>query len=85
MEYQDLVNYGAPSYGLLLEGEDAVAACITGHTPQLATTVGVVSLGKGEIVLSTLDIPRAIPGPPGSHDVPKLLLMNFLEYTGQGR
>ncbi|MDG2149693.1 MAG: PA14 domain-containing protein [Planctomycetota bacterium] len=85
VEYQDLVNYGAPSYGLLLEGEDAVAACITGHTPQLATTVGVVSLGKGEIVLSTLDIPRAIPGPPGSHDVPKLLLMNFLEYTGQGR
>ena len=82
VEYQDLVNYGAPSYGLLLEGEDAVAACITGHTPQLATTVGIVELGKGKIVLSTLDIPRAIPGPPGSHDVPKLLLMNFLEYTG---
>lgn len=83
-EYQELVHYGLPSYGLLLQGEEAVAACVTGHTPQLATTVGIVQHGAGRIVLCTLDIPRAIPGPAGPHDVPKALLMNFLEWAAAG-
>ncbi len=79
--YQELVHYGMPGFGLRLQGEEAVAACITGHTPELATSVGVVRHGRGRIVLSTLDLPRAIPGPAGPHDVPKALLMNFLEYA----
>ncbi len=80
-EYQELVHYGMPGYGLLLHDEEAVAACITGHTPRLATTVGVVRRGSGRIVLSTLDIPKALPGPAGPHDVPKALLQSFLEYA----
>jgi hypothetical protein len=90
-EYQSLVNYGVRRYGLLLDGEEVVAAGISDHQPRVATSLGIVRHGRGRIVLSTLPITPALtlsadPAaklPPGPLDVPRKLLMNCLEYAAQ--
>lgn len=79
-EYQELVHYGRRRFGLLLEGEEAVVGCVTGHEHAVATAVGVVRHGKGRIVLSTLDILPLLGAPPGPADVARKVFLNYLRY-----
>jgi len=83
-EYQELVHYGMRQYGLLLQGEEAIVGCLADHRPQPATVVGVVPCGRGRLLLCTLDLPRALLGPPGPHDLVKALLMNALAWAAGG-
>jgi len=83
-EYQEIVHYGRKRFGLLLEGEEAVAGCVTGHERAVATAVGVVSHGKGRIILSTLDLLPVLNGPPGPADVARKIVCNYLSYSSPG-
>ena len=82
-EYQCLVHYGAKRFGLLLDGEEAVVGCVTGHEHKVATAVGVVPCGRGRIVLSTLDLLSTLNEPPGPADVGRSILCNFIAFAGK--
>ena len=80
-EYQELVHYAMPSFGLLLDGEEPVVACVSDHQHQVATALGIVRHGKGRILLSTLEIPEVLPGPPGPRDLVGRLLVNIIRWA----
>ncbi len=48
---------------------------------RLGTAVGVVPVGEGKIILSTLEICPAINEPAGPADIARKLLVNYLEAT----
>jgi beta-galactosidase len=77
-EYQELARYEAERYGLLMEGEQAVAGLVSGHHHAVATAIGVIRHGRGRIVISTLDLARSVQGPPGPADVTRKLVCNFI-------
>jgi hypothetical protein len=79
-EYQDLVEYGADRFGLLLKGEEAVVGSVSDHQPRISTAVAVIPEGQGQWVLSTLDITRTLNDPPGPADVVRKLFCNYLAF-----
>ena len=84
-EYQDLEYYGAQRYGLMLEGEEAVAGTVNAHEPRVGTAVAVLEYGKGRIVLSTLDIVRRLNGNSSGTNVVRKIFCNYLEYAGKSQ
>ena len=82
-EYQDIVNYGAKRFGLLLEGEEVIAGTVNYNEPRLGTAVGVVNYGKGKIVLSTLDM-SALNSDGGGSDVVRKIMCNYIKFAGGG-
>ncbi len=83
--YQRLVKNGRSRYALDMEGEELVAGAWQSMGCRLGTCVGLVSMGKGEIILSTLEICPAINEPAGPADMARKLLLNYLEYANSGK
>lgn len=81
--YQELVQYGAQRYGLYLSGEECVIGCVSDHKFRPATALGVITAGRGRIVLSTLDILRTLNGPPGPRDVVRKLFTNLVSWGAE--
>jgi len=81
--WQELVHYGAQRQGLFLSGEEAVIGCVSDHQFRPGTALGIVRVGEGRIVLSTLDILRALNGPPGPGDVVRKLFTNLLAWGAE--
>jgi hypothetical protein len=79
--YQNLVT--GRRLGLKLEGEELVAGCYDSRQMpfQLGTAVGVIPFGKGQIVVSTLNIMANLENPQGPAHVAAKLLCNFVEYA----
>ena len=48
---------------------------------QLGTAVGVVKVGRGHVIFSTLDIVANLGAPDGPADVARKLLGNYLHYA----
>jgi hypothetical protein len=67
--YQELVHYGRQRSGLYLEDEELVIGCVSDHQPRPATALGIVRVGRGRILLSTLDLLRPLNAPPGPEEV----------------
>jgi hypothetical protein len=80
-EYQDLSMYSdRDQFGMILAGEECVVGSyIAGHM-DLYTAVGIIPLGEGQIILSSLDIVASISEGAKSSVVSKQLLLNFLKY-----
>ncbi|HPF37972.1 MAG TPA: PA14 domain-containing protein [Phycisphaerae bacterium] len=81
-EYQEIVNYDRRRFGLHLRGEEVVAGCVTGSEHEVATAVGIVRCGNGQIVLSTLDLLPMLNEPLGPADVARAIFDNYLRYAG---
>ena len=82
-EYQVFAAYDNPGrYGLLLEGEEAVVGCVTGHEHRVATAVGVVPVGEGKIVFSTLNIVPNLASDEAAAGVAKAVFCNYLAWAG---
>jgi hypothetical protein len=79
--YQNVVRNGHERLGLRMEGEEFVAGCYHAYPMQLGTVVGVVPLGRGHVIFSTLDIVSNLNAPEGPADVARKLLCNYLEYA----
>jgi hypothetical protein len=87
--YQALVRDGNSRSGLLLEGDDLAAGAFHANTPlamppapiNLGTAVGVIHIGKGKIIASTLDIMGNLTAAEGPPDVARKLLCNFIQYA----
>ncbi len=80
-EYQELIHYDARRYGLLMEGEQAVIGCLTGHEVPVATALGIVELGRGRLVFSTLDL-RALDTDRSAAAVVRKLVCNLVRFAG---
>jgi len=82
-EYQDLANYETLRYGLMLKNEEAVVCTVNYNEPRIGTAVGIISYGKGKILLSTLDLRSLDTNSPGA-DVVRKLFFNYLDFAGKG-
>lgn len=80
-EYADLVAYSSPRYGLMLEGEQPVVGAVNANEPRVSTAVCEIPLGKGHIVLSTLNIVNLLDAENGGGIVARKLLSNYMEYA----
>ena len=79
--YQSVVRNGDERMGLLVEGEEFVAGAYHSFPMQLGTAVGVVQVGRGHVIFSTLDIVSNLAAPDGPADVARKLLGNYLQYA----
>ncbi len=81
-EYQCLAQYqDRERFGLRLLGEQCVVGCFADHQQELMTAVGVVPLGRGRILLSTLDLEAAIMSHSRASIMAKQILLNYLKYA----
>jgi hypothetical protein len=83
-EYQEIVNYDRRRFGLRLKGEQVVVGCVTGNEHEVATAVGIIELGKGRILLSTLDLLPLLDDPAGPADVARAIFSNYLRLASGG-
>lgn len=78
-EYQSLVRYDNRTHsGLIMDNEEAVVASVTGHEHQVATSLGIVPVGKGRIVLSTLSMVQHLNAQDHASETVKLIFCNML-------
>lgn len=82
-EYQEIVNYDRRRFGLRLKNEESIAGCVTGNEHEIATAVGVIRLGQGRILLSTLDIVPLLNQPNGPADVARAIFCNYMRYASR--
>lgn len=80
-EYQGIVNYDRRRFGLRLKNEEVVVGCVTGNEHEVTTAVGLVTLGKGRVLFSTLDLIPLLDEPDGPADVARAILGNYLRYA----
>jgi hypothetical protein len=81
--YQNVVRNGDERVGLLVEGEDLAAGAYHAYPMQLGTAVGIVPLGRGHVIFSTLDIVGNLDVAAGPADVARKLLVNYLAHATQ--
>jgi hypothetical protein len=81
-EYQCLAQHqGRRRFGLRLQGEQCVVGCYVDHPPEVLTAVGIIALGRGRILLSTLDLEAALKSNERSAILAKQILLNYLKYA----
>jgi beta-galactosidase len=80
-EWQSLAAYDLKRYGLRLKGEETLIGVYADHRQELFTALAVVPVGRGKIVLSALDLQKAIRSPSKSNITAKRLLLNLLLYA----
>jgi hypothetical protein len=61
-----------------IPGEELVAGAYNSWPMKLGSAVSIVKLGKGRIILSTLDIVKQLSNPSAEADVARRLLCNYL-------
>jgi hypothetical protein len=91
--YQAVVRDGTSRSGLLLDGDQLVAGAFHANMSEakppapirLGTAVGVVRVGSGKVILSTLDIAGNLAAPDGPADMARKLLCNFIAYSNTDR
>jgi beta-galactosidase len=83
-EYQAFSRYMAERYGLRLNGTEVVVGAVADHKPEVFSAVGIIPLGRGRIVYSTLDLFYAWKNERRSSVVAKRLLQNYLRYAVSG-
>ena len=64
-----------------LEGEETIVGAYQSKPFQLATAVGIIPCGKGQILLSALKICDGLDKPAGPADMERKLLCNYIEYA----
>jgi len=80
-EYQSLAGYeGRNRFGMRLTGEECVVGCHADHQQELYTAVGIITVGRGRIILSAPDLTAAIMEGKPSSVVAKQILLNYLKY-----
>ncbi len=78
--YQDVVSNGNERMGLQMQGEELVAGVYHSYPFKLGTGVGVIPLGKGKIVFSTLNLVENLPVKTSTAAIAKKLLCNYIDF-----
>ena len=77
-EYQSLAAYKCTRFGLRLPDIESAVGVYADHKQEVYTAVAIVRVGKGKIILSTLDLKNSILTKEPASVVSKLLLVNYL-------
>lgn len=80
-EYQALNRYSCDRYGLRLIDGECVAGVYADHKTEVYSAVSIIPVGKGCVILSTLDLAGAINSDISSAVVAKRILLNYIKYT----
>lgn len=80
-EYQSFALYSRKRLGLRLKGEECVVGAQCEHKPELFTAVGIIPVGRGKIIISALDLEKALKSEEQSPAVAKKILRNFINYA----
>jgi len=79
--YQAVVRNGLDRTGFIVEGEELIVGAYHTYPMKLGTAMGIVPVGKGKILFSTLDIyDNVINEADSSGLVAKKLLLNMIDY-----
>ncbi len=79
--YQAVVRNGLDRTGFIVEGEELIVGAYHTYPMKLGTAMGIVPVGKGKILFSTLDIyDNVIDDTDSSGLVAKKLLLNMIDY-----
>lgn len=80
--YQAVVRNGVDRTGFIVEGEELIVGAYHTYPMKLGTAMGIVTVGKGKILFSTLDIyDNVIDHTDSSGLVAKKLLLNMIDYN----
>lgn len=74
-EYQCFSAYDRHREGLRLENGECIVGCYADHKNEIFSALSIIPVGKGHIIVSTLDFNKAINNPIGIK-----LFKNILEY-----
>jgi len=80
-EYQCLADYKKQRYGLRVGNGETVVAVSADHKAEMYSSVVVLPVGRGKIILSTLDLEKAILQNDASSIVAKKLFQNYIKYA----
>ncbi|MFC1762725.1 glycoside hydrolase family 2 protein [Planctomycetota bacterium] len=81
-EYQSLAQTrDRQRYGLRLKGEQCVVGCYADHKHEVMSAVGIIPLGRGRIIISTLDLASAIKSDDRAAIMARQILLNYLKYA----
>ncbi len=78
--YQALIHTGAERVGLVMEGEELLAGAYHTYPMALGTAMGIVPMGKGKVLFSTLDIYGNIVNSTPAGLVAKKLIGNMIDF-----
>jgi hypothetical protein len=84
-EYQCFAQYKRERIGLRLSGDEIVAGAGSDHKQELYSAVSIIPLGKGKVILSSLDILGAVKEGYPSSVVAKKLLINYIKFAQQSK
>lgn len=74
-EYQCFASYNRHREGLRLENGECIVGCYADHKNELFSALSVLPVGKGKIIITTLDFENAT-----GNAVANKLLRNIIEY-----
>ena len=76
-EYQCFVHYDRKRFGLRLPEAETVVAAFSDHKEEVYDAMSIIPVGKGQIVISTLDILHNLKSEKPSSVVAKRIVMNM--------
>ena len=81
--YQALIHTGVERLGLVMDGEELLVGAYHTYPMALGTAMGVVPVGRGKVVFSTLDIYGNVVNESAAGLVARKILLNMIDYAGK--
>lgn len=78
--YQALIHTGVERMGLVMEGEELLVGAYHTYPMAIGTAMGIVLMGKGSVLFSTLDIYGNIINDSAAGLVAKKLVYNMIDF-----
>ena len=78
--FQAIIRSGNDRMGLIMEGEELIVGAYHSYPMALGTAMGIVKIGNGEVLFSTLDIYNNIIEQNPASLVAKKLIFNMIDY-----
>jgi len=84
-EYWALIHYGNNRYGLRLKHATSIVGAVTDHKPEFLTAVGTFAIGRGTVILSTLDLLSNLENNVynNNNTMPIRIILNYMKYASQ--
>lgn len=78
--YQALIHTGVERMGLVMEGEELLVGAYHTYPMAIGTAMGIIPMGKGAVLFSTLDIYGNIINDTAAGLVAKKLIYNMIDF-----
>ncbi len=77
-EYQCFSLYSRKRFGLRIQNDETIVGAVSDHQQEVYSAVSIIQMGKGKIILSTLDISGALKEGGKPAIVAKRVLLNLI-------